>query len=184
MTITASQFANFDLDAFLAGERTGMEDLGAALKREGLDAGWVMDELLRRGRVRPVELSRGDARFHVSKTVPGLLAHLRLPFLGDARLLGLGASPQPLPDGVGIAGDGGGTLWLRRTFPLDTTSDVIRQWATEQVDQLEQTLRATNDKVRAHNDSLRGIAEAISAPLEPHAEDVERLNRELSTQGA
>jgi hypothetical protein len=88
-----------------------------------------------------------------------------------------------LPESVGIAGDGGGTLWLNRTFPLDTTSDVIRQWAKEQVDQLEQTLRATNDKARAHNDSLRGIAEAGSAPPEPHGKDVDRLNEEVSAQG-
>jgi hypothetical protein len=35
--IPVAHFAEFDLDALLAGERTGMEELGAALKREGVD---------------------------------------------------------------------------------------------------------------------------------------------------
>jgi hypothetical protein len=48
---------------------------------------------------------------------------------------------------------------------------------------LEQTVRATDDKVRVHNDSLRRIAEITSAPPKPPAEDVERLITRLSTQG-
>lgn len=183
MTGSASQFADFDLDAFLAGQRTEMEDLAAALKREGLPPDWVMDDLLRHGGVRPVTLAREKAKLHVSQTVDRLLAHLRLPFLGDSRVFGARPPGKSAPGDIAITGDDGGALWLKNTFPLGTTSDVIKQWATEQADQLERTLRATNEKVAAHNEALRGIADRMAGPAAPRSEDADRLTRELSGQG-
>jgi hypothetical protein len=183
MTSGASTYADFDLDAFLAGQRAGMASLDAALRREGVDPGWVRAEALRQGRVHPIELLRKEARLAVSTVADELGAHLRLPFRGDARLLGVASpdSPAPVPGGVATAGDGGGTLWLRTTFPLGTTSDVIRQWGADQVAQLERTLRATNDRVAAHNASLSDVD--AGPAVEPGSEEVARLNRELSGAG-